>query len=73
MAPGPIAITGLGAVTALGPDVLTLTAAVADGRCAIGPLTLFPAGGRARIAAQVPESIATPPRLDAAPPASRWS
>ena len=50
-----VAITGLGAVTALGADVGALAAAVADGRCGIGPLTVFAPQGRCRIAAQVPE------------------
>ena len=50
-----VAITGVGAVTALGADVGALAAAVADGRCGIGPLTVFASQGRCRIAAQVPE------------------
>lgn len=64
-----VAITGLGAVTALGPDVQTLTAAIAEGRCAIGALTLFPYAGRCRIAAQVPEAVADAPEV--LPPAVR--
>ncbi|HLK12202.1 MAG TPA: beta-ketoacyl-[acyl-carrier-protein] synthase family protein [Candidatus Binatia bacterium] len=55
-----VAITGLGAVTALGPDVRTLAAGLIEGRCAIGPLTLFSHAGRCRIAAEVPEAIAMP-------------
>ena len=51
-----IAITGLGAVTALGGDVAALAAGLAEGRCGIGPLTLFPHQGRCAIAAQVPEA-----------------
>jgi len=50
-----VVVTGLGAVTALGGDVAALTAALADGRCAIGPLTLFEHAGRCRLAAQIPE------------------
>jgi 3-oxoacyl-[acyl-carrier-protein] synthase II len=50
-----IAITGLGAVTAVGGDATALAGALADGRSGIGPLTLFAHAGRARVAAQVPE------------------
>ena len=50
-----VAITGLGAVTALGGDVSALAAGVAEGRCGIGPLTLFPHQGRSAVAGQVPE------------------
>jgi 3-oxoacyl-[acyl-carrier-protein] synthase II len=52
-----VVITGLGAVTALGADVPALLAGVRDGRCAIGPLTLFAHAGRCRTAAQVPEGV----------------
>jgi len=54
----PVAITGLGTVTALGSDVSALAAALADGRGGIGALTLFPYRGRCAIAAQVPELTA---------------
>jgi 3-oxoacyl-[acyl-carrier-protein] synthase II len=54
-----VAITGLGAVTALGGDVAALAAALADGRSGIGPLTLFTHTGRAGLAAQVPEGAGT--------------
>lgn len=53
-----VAVTGLGAVTALGADVASLAAALADGRRAIGPLTRFAHAGRCAIAAQVPELTA---------------
>jgi 3-oxoacyl-[acyl-carrier-protein] synthase II len=56
--PPAVAITGLGAVTALGGDASALAAGVADGRCGIGPLTLFQHRGRCALAAQVPESAA---------------
>ncbi len=49
-----IAITGLGAVTALGADVRALAGAVAEGRSGIGPLTLFAHAGRAANPAEVP-------------------
>jgi 3-oxoacyl-[acyl-carrier-protein] synthase II len=52
-----VAITGLGAVTALGGDVAALAAGLADGRCGIGPLTLFAHEGRSSLAAQVPEPL----------------
>lgn len=57
-----VAVTGLGAVTALGGDVAALAAALLDGRCGIGALTLFAYVGRCRIAAQVPEPV--PATLD---------
>jgi 3-oxoacyl-[acyl-carrier-protein] synthase II len=64
-----VVITGLGAVSALGGDVAALAAGVADGRCGIGALTLFPYRGRAATAAQVPEAVG--PRAAAAlPPAT---
>jgi len=50
-------ITGVGVVCALGGDVRALAAGLVDGRCAIGPLTLFPYRGRCRSAAQVPEAV----------------
>ena len=52
---GAVAITGVGQVTALGGDVTALTVGLVEGRCGIGPLTLFAHRGRAAIAAQVPE------------------
>jgi 3-oxoacyl-[acyl-carrier-protein] synthase II len=65
--PGAVAITGLGTVTALGGDVAALGAALASGRCGIGPLTLFEHQGRSRLAAEVPEAAAgVPPALPAA-------
>lgn len=54
MAPA-VVITGLGAVTALGGDMTALATGLADGRCGIGRLTLFPHQGHAAIAAEVPE------------------
>jgi 3-oxoacyl-[acyl-carrier-protein] synthase II len=50
-------ITGLGAVSALGADVPALLAGLADGRCGIGPLTLFAHKARCQRAAQVPEAV----------------
>jgi 3-oxoacyl-[acyl-carrier-protein] synthase II len=55
--PAGVAITGLGAVTALGGDLAALGAALADGRCAIGPLTQFSHRGRSALAAQVQEGM----------------
>ncbi len=55
--PRRVVITGLGVVCALGGDVPALTAGLVDGRCGIGPLTLFPYQGRCRSAAQVPEAV----------------
>lgn len=40
-----IAVTGLGAVTAVGRDVSALRAAIVTGRTAMGPLTRFEGGG----------------------------
>lgn len=54
MAGRPVAITGLGAVCALGHDVQSLVAGLVEGRCGIGPLTAFAHEGRGRLAAQVP-------------------
>src|SRR5204863_463059 len=54
-----VAVTGLGAVTALGPDVDAFDRGLRDGRSAIGPVTLFDAAAfRTRIAAQVREPVA---------------
>ena len=52
-----IAITGLGAVSALGADVPALLAGLRDGRSGIGSLTLFAHAGRCQTAAQVPEGV----------------
>jgi 3-oxoacyl-[acyl-carrier-protein] synthase II len=51
----PVAITGLGVVTALGGDARALLAGVVEGRSGIGALTRFPPAGRCRVAAEVPE------------------
>jgi 3-oxoacyl-[acyl-carrier-protein] synthase II len=51
-----VAVTGLGVVSALGPDVASFEAGLRAGRSGIGPLTLFdPTGFRATLAAQAPE------------------
>jgi 3-oxoacyl-[acyl-carrier-protein] synthase II len=63
-----VAITGIGAVTALGADVPALAAGVASGRCGIGPLTRFAHEGRCRIAAEAAET--SPAALAALPPAT---
>jgi 3-oxoacyl-[acyl-carrier-protein] synthase II len=63
-----VAVTGLGAVTALGGDVAALAAALETGRCGIGPLTRFPYAGRCRLAAEAPLSATVPGTL---PPATR--
>jgi 3-oxoacyl-[acyl-carrier-protein] synthase II len=55
--PPRVVITGLGAVSALGGDVPALAAGLIDGRCGIGPLTLFAHRGRCTTAAQVPEPL----------------
>ncbi len=47
-------------MTAVGADVAALTAALADGRCGIGPLTAFVHRGRSGLAAQVPEPLVGP-------------
>jgi 3-oxoacyl-[acyl-carrier-protein] synthase II len=57
-----VAVTGVGAVTALGGDVGALVSGLADGRCGVGPLTRFTHGGRCHLAAEVREM----------PPASVW-
>jgi 3-oxoacyl-[acyl-carrier-protein] synthase II len=57
--PARVVITGLGVVSALGGDVPALRAGLADGRCGIGRLTLFPYRGRCGQAAQVPEVVGT--------------
>ena len=63
-----VAVTGLGAVTALGGDLAALLAGIGEGRCGIGPLTRFAHRGRCAIAAQVPESVELTARL--LPPAT---
>ena len=50
-----IAITGVGQVSALGGDVPALATGLLEGRCGIGPLTLFAHRGRSAVAAQVGE------------------
>ncbi|TMA75670.1 MAG: beta-ketoacyl-[acyl-carrier-protein] synthase family protein [Deltaproteobacteria bacterium] len=62
---GGIAITGVGAVSAVGGNVPALTAALLEGRCGIAPLTLFPYQGRSALAAQVPEGVTVPGTLPA--------
>ena len=61
-----IAITGLGAVNAVGGDVPALTAALIEGRCGIAPLTLFPYQGRSTMAAEVRGPVAAPDALPVA-------
>ena len=59
-----VAVTGLGVVSALGPDARSFEAGLRAGRSGIAPLTLFdPAGFRASLAAQAPEPA---PPVDAA-------
>ena len=65
-----VAVTGLGAITALGTDVAALAAGLADGRVPIGPLTRFVHGGRCQLAAEVPEVALPPAALGALPPAT---
>ena len=60
-----VAVTGLGVVSALGPDVASFEAGLRAGRSGIRPLTLFDtAGFRTSLAAQAPDP--TPPVRDAA-------
>src|SRR6478736_6247846 len=55
-----VAVTGLGAVTALGPDVASLERGMREGRTGVRPCTLFDvAGFRTNLAAQCPDP--TPP------------
>ncbi|HEV8310367.1 MAG TPA: beta-ketoacyl-[acyl-carrier-protein] synthase family protein [Methylomirabilota bacterium] len=50
-----VVVTGVGVVSPYGRGRAIYWAGLAEGRCAIGPLTLFPTDGfRARIAAEVP-------------------
>jgi 3-oxoacyl-[acyl-carrier-protein] synthase II len=65
-----VAVTGLGAITALGADVAALAAGLADGRLPIGPLTRFVHGGRCQLAAEVPEVAPPAAALGALPPAT---
>jgi 3-oxoacyl-[acyl-carrier-protein] synthase II len=65
-----VAVTGLGAVTALGGDVGALLAGLESGRPGIGPLTRFTHGGRCRVAAQVPEIVPPAAVTRALPPAT---
>jgi len=58
--PPAVVVTGLGAVTALGEGVAALTAGLAQGRCAIERLTLFPHAGHAEIAAEVRDRVNIP-------------
>jgi len=60
-----IAITGLGAVSAVGQDVPALAAALREGRCGIAPLTLFHHQGRSALAAEV-RGVVNVPALPAA-------
>jgi 3-oxoacyl-[acyl-carrier-protein] synthase II len=55
-------VTGIGAVSALGPDVSALRAGLREGRSGIGALTRFAYGGRSDRAAEVPlEGAGAPP------------
>src|SRR5262245_44513709 len=51
-----IAMTGAGSINALGCGVEAFSRALRDGRCGIGPLSLFPtAGHRCHTVAEVPD------------------
>ncbi len=51
-----VAVTGLGAITALGPDVRSLDEGLRAGRCAVDTLTLFDVAGlRTNLAGQAPD------------------
>jgi 3-oxoacyl-[acyl-carrier-protein] synthase II len=51
-----VAITGLGAITALGPDVASFERGLREGRSGVGPVTLFDVTGfRTRLGAQAPD------------------
>jgi 3-oxoacyl-[acyl-carrier-protein] synthase II len=51
-----VAVTGLGAVTALGPDVASFERGLRAGTCGVRELTLFDTSGyRTRLAAQAPD------------------
>lgn len=59
--PPRIAITGVGSVNALGNGVAAFDAGLREGRCGIGPLTLFSSEGfRSTIAAEV-RALEAPP------------
>jgi 3-oxoacyl-[acyl-carrier-protein] synthase II len=59
-----VAVTGLGAVTALGPDLHAFERGLREGRSGVGELTLFDTTGfRTRLAAQAPNPA---PPLDEA-------
>ena len=66
--PGGVVITGMGAVSALGPDLAALRAGLVAGSDGIGPLGLFTHHGRAAVAAEVAALPAAPTVL---PPAMR--
>ena len=54
-----VAITGIGAITALGPDAASFDRGLREGRCGVGPLRLFDGTGfRTQLAAEAPEPIA---------------
>jgi 3-oxoacyl-[acyl-carrier-protein] synthase II len=58
----PIAVTGLGVVTALGLGRAAFAAGLREGRRGFGPLTRFPAGGfRASLVAEVRDPLPPPP------------
>jgi 3-oxoacyl-[acyl-carrier-protein] synthase II len=61
-----VAVTGLGALTAVGGDVPALLAALIDGSSGIRPLSVFTYGGRAHVAAQISELPPPPAMLPAA-------
>jgi 3-oxoacyl-(acyl-carrier-protein) synthase len=64
--PRRVAVTGIGVVTALGDDPVTLWSALLDGRSAVGPIRRFDASGfPTRIAAEIPDAPATPLRIAA--------
>jgi 3-oxoacyl-[acyl-carrier-protein] synthase II len=66
-----VAVTGLGAVTALGPDVAALERGLRAGSSGVRELTLFDTTGyRTRLAAQAPDPV-LPPELGALHTASR--
>jgi 3-oxoacyl-[acyl-carrier-protein] synthase II len=56
-----VAVTGIGAITALGPDVAALGRGLVEGRSALGELTLFDATGfRSRVVGQAPDPLPSP-------------
>jgi 3-oxoacyl-[acyl-carrier-protein] synthase II len=65
-----VAVTGVGAVTALGGDVGALASGLVDGRCGVGPLTRFAHGGRCHVAAEVREMPPAAAWVGALPPAT---